>query len=146
MVRLTKAQRDWRPGQKKKPASIRVMFASMVLSLEALVAFFATLAIFGHSFNADLGIKLLIWALGLALVAAFLVTPALLAKKPWGYQLGYGLQVLLILVGFALPSMFFVGSAFAAAYWFGVTRGAKLDAENEVRAREQEEWERANPA
>lgn len=145
MARMTRAQREWRPGQPKKQRSIKVMFTSMVLSLEALVAFFATLAIFGHHFNDPTWVKVLIWVLGLALVAALLATPAFL-KKPWGYHLGYGLQAALILVGFALPSMFFVGAAFAVAYWYGVTRGARLDAENAVRAKEQEEWEKANPA
>lgn len=145
MARMTRAQREWRPGQPKKQRSIKVMFTSMVLSLEALVAFFATLAIFGHHFNDPTWVKVVIWVLGLALAAALLVTPAFL-KKPWGYHLGYVAQVLLVLTGFALPSMFFVGGAFAVAYWYAVTRGAKLDAENRVRAKEQEEWEKANPA
>lgn len=144
MARMTRAQREWRPGQPKKPRSIKVMFTSMVLSLEALVAFFATLAIFGHHFNDPAGVKYLIWGLGLALTLALLLAPAFL-KKPWGYHLGYVLQICLIAVGFELPSMFFVGGAFAVSYWFGVTRGARLDAENAVRAKEQEEWEKANP-
>lgn len=145
MARMTRAQREWRPNQPKKQRSIKVMFTSMVLSLEALVAFFATLAIFGHHFNDPAWVKVLIWVLGLALAVALLITPAFL-RKNWGYHLGYVLQAVLILTGFALPSMFFVGAAFAVAYWFGVTRGARLDAENAVRAKEQEEWEKANPA
>ena len=144
MAKMTRSQREWRPGQKKPPRSIKVMFTSMVLSLEALVAFFATLAIFGHNFNEPTSTRILIWVLGLLLVVAFIVTPAFL-KKSWGYTFGYVLQVLLLLVGFALPSMFFVGAAFAIAYWFAVTRGARLDAENAVRAKEQAEWEKANP-
>lgn len=142
MARMTRAQREWKPGQAPKRRSIKVLFASMVLSLEALVAFFATLAIFGHHFNDPTWVKTLIWVLGLALSGALLVTPALL-RRPWGYYLGYFLQVLLVAVGFVLPSMFFVGAAFAVAYWFGVTRGSRLDAENEIRDREQEEWEKA---
>ncbi|ORC22123.1 MULTISPECIES: DUF4233 domain-containing protein [Rothia] len=145
MARMTRAQREWRPGQPKKQRSIKVMFTSMVLSLEALVAFFATLAIFGHHFNDPTWVKVLIWALGLTLVVALLATPAFL-RKNWGYHLGYALQAVLILTGFALPSMFFVGAAFAVAYWYGVTSGARLDAENALRAKEQEEWEKANPA
>lgn len=144
MARLTKAQREWTPGQKKPVRSIQVMFVSMVLSLEALVAFFATLAVFGHHFNDPAWVKGLIWGLGLALAVLCLVIPAFL-KKPWGYALGYVAQALLVLTGFALPSMFFVGAAFAVAYWYAVTRGAKLDAENRERAREQEAWEKANP-
>ncbi len=47
MAKLTKAQREWRPGMPKKRRSTRVMFASTVLPLEAFVAFFVTLAFFG---------------------------------------------------------------------------------------------------
>ena len=47
MAKLTKAQREWRPGMPKKRRSTKVMFASTVLLLEAFVAFFATLAVFG---------------------------------------------------------------------------------------------------
>lgn len=106
MAKMTRSQREWRPGQKKPARSIKVMFTSMVLSLEALVAFFATLAIFGHNFNEPTSTRILIWVLGLLLVVAFIVTPAFL-KKSWGYTFGYVLQVLLLLVGLALPSMFF---------------------------------------
>ena len=35
MARLTKAQREWRPGMPKKRRSTKVMFASTVLLLEA---------------------------------------------------------------------------------------------------------------
>ena len=44
MARMTKAQREWRPGQPKKPRSTRVMFASTVLTLEAFLAVFVALA------------------------------------------------------------------------------------------------------
>ena len=47
MAKLTKAQREWRPGMPKKRRSIKIMFASTVLLLEAFVAFFATLVVFG---------------------------------------------------------------------------------------------------
>ena len=47
MARLTKAQREWRPGMRKKPRSLKIMLASSVLSLEAFVALFFTLATLG---------------------------------------------------------------------------------------------------
>ena len=47
MAKLTKAQREWRPGMPKKRRSTKVMFASTVLLLEAFVVFFGTLAVFG---------------------------------------------------------------------------------------------------
>lgn len=145
MARLTKAQREWRPGMKKQPRSIKVLFASTVLTLESLIAFFATLATFGLNMRAAVAIKVLIWVVGLAIAAAAVLSPAFL-KKPWGYQLGWAIQVLLVLWGIFLPAMFFVGACFAVAYWYAVTTGARLDRENAQRAKEQEEWERQNPA
>lgn len=143
MAKMTKKQREWRPGQRKKPRSIKVMFVSTVLSLEALVAFFGTLATFGLNYTAGTGIKTAIWVLGLGLAVAFVLTPALL-KKPWGYTLGWVLQALLVLSGLALTPMFFVGACFAVAYWYAVTTGERLDRENREREREQLEWERKN--
>ncbi len=145
MARLTRKQQEWYPGKKKEMRSIKVMFASTVLTLEALVAFFGTLAAYGLFFNDATWIKTLVWVLGLALVLAFLVTPALLKKTTWGYTLGWVLQVLLILVGLIVPMMLFVGVCFALTWWYAVHTGEKLDRENIQRAREQEEWERNNP-
>ena len=54
---LTRAQRDWKPGMKKKSRSVKVMFASTILVLEAFVAFFGTLAVFGHHFSDPVEIK-----------------------------------------------------------------------------------------
>src|SRR5690606_33240472 len=47
MAKLTRAQREWRPGMKKKQRSTKMMFASTVLVCEALLAVFVTLAAFG---------------------------------------------------------------------------------------------------
>ena len=47
MAKLTRAQREWRPGMKKKLRSTKMMFASTVLVCEALLAVFVTLAAFG---------------------------------------------------------------------------------------------------
>lgn len=145
MARLTKAQREWRPGMKKQARSVKVMFASTVLTLEALVAFFATLATFGMNMNEGAGAKGLIWALGLLIAVTALCSPAFL-KKPWGYGLGWVIQGLLVLWGIFLPAMYFVGACFAASYWYSLTTGARLDRENAQRALEQAEWERRNPA
>lgn len=145
MVRMTKKQQQWKPGQRKKQSSVKKMFASTVLTLEALVAFFGTLATFGLHFNDGTGTKTVIWVCGLALALAFVMVPAFLSKS-WGYGAGWVLQALLILSGFALPAMFFVGICFALAYWYAVHTGEKLDQENARREREQIEWEKRNPA
>lgn len=144
MARMTKAQREWRPGMKKKARSIKVMFASTVLTLEALVAFFATLATFGLNMRAALSIKILIWVIGLIVALTAVASPAFL-KKPWGYGLGWAIQAILILWGIFLPAMFFVGACFAIAYWYGLHAGDRVDRENVERAKAQEEWEKAHP-
>src|SRR6478735_11274309 len=96
MARLTKAQREWRPGMPKKRRSTKVMFASTVLLLEAFVALFGTLAVFGLR-RGELP-PLLVFGVGIGLSLVLVLTCAVLSK-PWGVALGWILQVLLILTG-----------------------------------------------
>ncbi|MET1036367.1 MAG: DUF4233 domain-containing protein [Arthrobacter sp.] len=138
MARLTKAQRAWRPGMKKPRRSIRVLFASTVLSLEAFVAFFATLGLFG--LYRDQVAPWLILGAGIAFSALCILTCALLGR-PLGYWIGWGIQLLLILAGFVEPMMFVVGPLFAAAWWYAVVKGRSMDLENAQRDREEAEWE-----
>lgn len=145
MARLTKKQLEWYPGMKRAPRSIKVMFASTVLTLEALVAFFITLAAFGSFYNDATWIKVLVWVAGLTLVAVCVATPAFLGKA-WGYTLGWVLQVLLILTGLVVPMTLVVSVCFALCYWYAVAKGEQLDRENAQRAKAQEEWERRDPA
>ena len=114
MAKLTKAQREWRPGMPKKRRSTKVLFASTVLLLEAFVAFFATLAVFGLKRGE--------------------VPPALILT------FGISLSVVLILSGFVEPTMFVVGVLFAACWWYGIRAGMRIDRENVQRDREQAEW------
>jgi hypothetical protein len=142
MARLTKAQREWRPDMPKKRRSIKVMFSSVVLSLEAFVVFFATLAAFG--LHDDRIPQPVILTAGIALSLVLVVSCALLTR-PFGYPLGWILQLVLIVTGFVEPMMFIVGTMFAAAWWYGLRAGGRLDRENARRDREQAEWERNNP-
>ncbi|MFL4475814.1 DUF4233 domain-containing protein [Paeniglutamicibacter sp. MACA_103] len=142
MAKMTKAQRDWRPGQPKKPRSTRVMFASTVLTLEAFLAIFVALALFGLK-RGEWSPALVLGA-GAAVAVACILTCALL-KKPLGYAIGWGLQLLFILTGFLLTSMFFIGAAFAATWWYAVTKGRAMDLETARRAREQAAWDAAHP-
>ena len=142
MARLTKAQRDWRPGMPKKRRSTKVMFASTVLLLEAFVMFFATRAVFGlrrGEFPPSL-----ILGVGIALSVLMVVACAFLTK-PWGVGLGWILQVVLLLTGIFEPAMFLVGALFALAWWYGIRTGIRLDREAAQREREQAEWEAAHP-
>ncbi|MBG6083309.1 DUF4233 domain-containing protein [Zhihengliuella flava] len=143
MARLTKAQREWRPGMKKKRRSIKVMFASTVLTLEAFVFLFATLSVAGL-YGDELG-DALVWGIGLGLSAVSIATCALL-QRPAGYWIGWALQVVLIASGFIDYYFFLIGALFAAAWWYAVTKGAQLDAENKARDQAQSDWEARNSA
>ncbi|MBF4995411.1 DUF4233 domain-containing protein [Arthrobacter gandavensis] len=143
MARMTKAQREWRPGMPKKRRSIRVMFASTVLSLEAFVVLFGTLAVFG--LQRDRVAPVAILAGGIVLAAALIATCAFLSK-PAGPAIGWILQLAIIATGFLEPMMFLVGVLFAGTWWYGLRAGARLDRENRQRDREQAEWEAAHPA
>lgn len=143
MARQTKAQREWRPGMPKKRRSIKVMFASTVLLLEAFVILFATLVVFG--LRSDTIPVSVILGVGLTLSAVLIAACALLTKS-YGILLGWVLQVLIIATGFVEPMMFIVGILFALTWLYGIRTGARLDRENVQRDREQVEWEQANPA
>lgn len=142
---LTRAQREWKPGTKKKTRSVKVMFASTIVVLEAFVAFFGTLAVFGHHFTDSAQIKILIWAVGLLLSATLMLLPAKL-NTSWGYTVGWILQILLlVLSGVTLPLTLAVVVCFVACWWYALRTGARLDAENKVRAAEQAQWESEHP-
>lgn len=142
MARLTKAQREWRPGMPKKRRSTKVMFASTVLVLEGFVAFFATLAVFG--LRRDDFPPAVILSVGIGLSLVLVLTCAVLSK-PWGVALGWILQLVLIFTGFIEPMMFVVGILFAVAWWYGIRTGIRIDREAAQREREQAEWEAAHP-
>jgi hypothetical protein len=142
MARLTKAQREWRPGMPKKRRSTKIMFASTVLLLEAFVVFFATLAVFGLRRNEVSPV--LILSVGIALSIVLVLACAVLSK-PWGMGLGWVLQLVLILSGLVEPMMFLVGALFALAWWYGIRTGIRIDREAAQRAREQAEWDAAHP-
>lgn len=140
MAKLTKAQREWRPGMPKKRRSTKVMFASTVLLLEAFVVFFATLAVFG--LRRGEFPPVLILGIGIALSLVMVFACAVLSK-PWGVGLGWILQIVLILTGIVEPMMFLVGALFGLAWWYGIRTGIRIDSESAKREREQAEWDAA---
>ena len=142
MAKLTKAQREWRPGMPKKRRSVKVMFASTVLTLEAFVVLFGTLAVFG--LHRETIPPALLLGGGVLLAAALVGTCALLAK-PAGPIIGWILQLVIIATGFLEPMMFVVGILFALTWWYGLKAGMRLDRENRERDRQQAEWEREHP-
>ncbi|CAL9290558.1 MULTISPECIES: DUF4233 domain-containing protein [unclassified Streptomyces] len=47
--------------------------------------------------------------------------------RPGGLQLGWALQIALILSGFVVPIMFFLGALFAGLWWASIHFGRKID-------------------
>ncbi|MFC0581184.1 DUF4233 domain-containing protein [Micrococcoides hystricis] len=141
MARLTKAQQEWRPGQIKPRRSVKVLFATTVLSLEGLVLIFFALALFGLHRNDERGVPLLVTGLVLALIA--FITVGLL-RKPLGYWIGWALQIVLIAGGFLDYTMFFIGIGFGLCWWYAVTKGRQLDIENAERDRLEAEYAAAH--
>ena len=139
MAKLTKAQREWRPGMPKKRRSTKIMFASVVLSLEAFVALFAALAIFGLS-----GKNVVILVVGVLMAAVLIAACAFMTKK-WGPALGWVLQLVLIAGGFLEPTMFVIGILFALTWWYALRAGGRIDIDNVQRDRDQAEWDAAHP-
>ncbi|MGW4853264.1 DUF4233 domain-containing protein [Streptomyces sp. NPDC004288] len=70
------------------------------------------------------------WVCGVAMVVSVLLCGMI--SRPGGVQLGWALQVGLILSGFFLPAMFFLGAVFAGLWWASVHYGRRID---EVKAR-----------
>ncbi|MGV0110604.1 MULTISPECIES: DUF4233 domain-containing protein [unclassified Arthrobacter] len=140
--RMTKAQREWRPGMPKKRRSTKVMFASTVLLLEAFVVFFATLTVFG--LRRDEISPAVILTSGVILSVLLVFTCAVVTKR-WGIAVGWVLQLVIIAGGFLEPAMFVVGLAFAITWLYGLRQGARVDRENVERDRLQAEWEKAHP-
>lgn len=126
----------------KKRRSTKIMFASTVLSLEAFVAFFATLVIFGLRSKEIPGVAILI--VGLALSVVLIVSCAFLGKK-LGLWLGWVLQIVLIALGFFEPMMFVIGPLFTIAWWYGLRTGARLDRESAEREKAQKAWDLEHP-
>lgn len=141
MAKLTRAQREWRPGMKKKQRSTKTMFASTVLVCEALLAVFVTLAAFGLKRGGEPAVVL---GLGAVIALLCIFTCALLSKKI-GFIIGWALQLVFFLSGFILVDMFYLAAAFALCWWYALSKGEEIDVENRRRAAAQEAWEQAHP-
>ncbi|WP_338696448.1 DUF4233 domain-containing protein [Streptomyces sp. Q6] len=50
-----------------------------------------------------------------------------MVTRPGGVQLGWALQIALILSGFVVPMMFFLGACFAGLWWASIHFGRKID-------------------
>jgi len=67
-------------------------------------------------------------AAGLGLAALCVLASGLL-RRPWGYQLGWALQVGAVALGFLLPTMFGLGALFVLLWGTADLLGRKIERE-----------------
>lgn len=98
--------------------------ASSVLVFETLVVlFFALVAMKLSSLGTGT-----VWAIcGPAMALCVLLCGVL--KRPWAYYAGWALQAGLIVAGFVVTDMFFVGGFFALLWYWGLQAGRRIDSE-----------------
>lgn len=118
------------PTQRPK-RSARGVFTSALLTFEICVVLFAALVAFGlREPGTSAGP---IWAVAgggalMCLIAAGLV------RKPIGIVVGSLVQVLLIVSGIVVPSMYVVGGVFAVLWAVALVLGGRIDRERAERA------------
>jgi hypothetical protein len=68
-----------------------------------------------------------VWTVsGIAMLLCVLLCGVL--TRPGGLAAGWVLQAGLVVSGFVLPTMFFLGAVFAALWWASIHYGRKIDA------------------
>jgi hypothetical protein len=100
----------------------RRIFCATVLVSESLVVFFALLVAKDLS---DVATSTLVWVGGGTSLACLLLTGLL--RYRWSYALGSVLQVVLVLAGFIVPAMFFLGTIFAVLWFVSLSLSARID-------------------
>lgn len=97
------------------PGRTTSRMAMLVLCLEALLIFFATLVAFRLS---DVPSQV-VWTGGLGLSAACVLACGLV-RRPGGMAIGGVLQILMLLTGLVVPAMWVMGAVFAGLWlWLG---------------------------
>lgn len=102
--------------------STKRALGSMLLAFESFVVFFATLVAFGLKV-AD---GPTVWAVGLSISFALIITPAVLGK-PFSYAFGWFLQVIVIGIGVWVPLMYVVGGIFLCLWAWAMIAGGTID-------------------
>lgn len=112
-----------------KTKSSKRALASIVLSFEAFIVFFATLAAFGLKLGdpaASLPSTEVIWAIGLSVAILCILTPGLLSR-PWGYYLGWAIQAAMLVSGFWLWGMFLIAGITTGMWIWALIAGSTID-------------------
>ena len=93
-----------------------------VLTFEALVIALAIpVAVVISDVDAEVAVPI-----GLGLAVACLLTAGLL-RRPVGYLLGSGLQVVAVGLGFVVPAMFLLGGLFALLWFLAIHLGRRVE-------------------
>jgi Protein of unknown function (DUF4233) len=111
--------------RRRRARSATESLLSIVLGLEAILIFFAALAVFRFG-----TLPPAIAFGGGALLIVVLVLVGRLVRFSWGRWLGWLLQVLIVAIGFLVPLMFYIGAGFAAIWIYCFIVGRRLDRRN----------------
>jgi len=122
---------DGQAVRRKRPA--KPQFTQMILVLEALLVFFATLVAYGLR----LADTTTVWWVG-GTLAVTLILLSGLVSRPGGYVAGSIAQVLVLAGGFFIPMMFVVGGIFVVMWLVALRLGGRID-------RERAEYDAAHP-
>ena len=80
-------------------------------------------------------------SVGVALIVACVFVGAS-QRRSWGLAAGWVLQVLILLTGFVVPTMFFLGAVFAILWFYAIRVGRKGDA---IKAAREDQAQQAQP-
>lgn len=94
-----------------------------MLIMEALVVGFAMLV--AKDFSSNSAVPAGVLGLGIAILA---VVAAALLRRRLGWILGWAVQVLVVVAGFVVPAMFFLGALFAVLFGAAIIVGKKGEA------------------
>lgn len=112
-----------------KTKSSKRALASIVLSFEAFIVFFATLTAFGLKLGdpaSNLPSTEAIWGIGLTVAILCILTPGLLTK-PWAYYIGWAIQAFMLVSGFWLWGMFLIASITTGMWIWALVAGSTID-------------------
>lgn len=108
--------------ERVRNVSTQRTLGSMLMAFEAFVVLFATLVAFGLKVADTTSV----WVVGLTLSLLLIGTPAVLGK-PFSYQWGWALQVLVLLTGIWVPLMWFVGGLMLCLWAWAMIAGSTID-------------------
>ncbi len=104
---------------------------AMTLTFEAIVVLLAIpMAIVVYDASAAIAIPV-----GVLLFLACLVLAGMFRRVDWAVPAGWVLQVLIVLTGFVVPAMFFLGLLFMVLWYYAIRVGRRTD---EIKAQRQQ--------